>query len=427
MQEGPPSKMLVLWTLFLQLSCLTMAISSVQGVSQVGESMDPPSERFERSIPEQEERMKEWLDSFKTEMMEIFQEQEERIGRQEEKNVEQDLKIARQSATISKLEETISLTTLGGSSTSTTRPPITPQDSLLVITGGSNGNILSTTEIYPRSSNCSVPSLPLSRSAHTTFVTSEPTALVATCGGRTENRPYLTDSCLVLDPINQRWDESRMGSLTMKRMYGAAVTLDHIGVFILGGQASNNGRTSEFLAAGQMQWQRGPPLPVDMRYPCSVEITPNSFLVIHGTDIREFNAAIDGATSSKGWRDAGRWPALNTYRRSYHPGCAKIGQKVIIAGGHYGGALRSTEVLDLVNRRISAAGEMETGRLMFHLATIFTPSEIKIFALGGYDESTYLNSVEEWVEESSSWKPADNLVEKRHAFGAVVAPKALVC
>merc|ERR1711936_905720 len=273
--------MLVLWTLFLQLSCLTMAISSVQGVSQVGESMDPPSERFERSVPEQEERMKELLDSFKTEMMEKFQEQEERIGRQEEKNVEQDLKIARQSATISKLEETISLTTLGGSSTttstSTTTPPITPQDSLLVITGGSNGNILSTTEIYPRSSNCSVPSLPLSRSAHTTFVTSEPTAFVATCGGRTENRPYLIDSCLVLDPINQRWDESRMGVLTRKRYHGAAVTLNHIGVFILGGEASNNGRTSEFLAAGQMQWQRGPALPVDLRFPCSVEITPNSF------------------------------------------------------------------------------------------------------------------------------------------------------
>ena len=69
--------------------------------------MDPPSERFERSIPEQEERMKELLDSFKTEMMERFQKQEDRIGRQEEKNVEQDLKIARQSATISKLEETI--------------------------------------------------------------------------------------------------------------------------------------------------------------------------------------------------------------------------------------------------------------------------------------------------------------------------------
>ena len=52
--------------------------------------MEPPRERFERSISEQEERMKELLDNFKTEMMERFQEQEERIGRQEEKNAEQD-------------------------------------------------------------------------------------------------------------------------------------------------------------------------------------------------------------------------------------------------------------------------------------------------------------------------------------------------
>ena len=51
--------------------------------------------------------MKELLDSFKTEMMERFQKQEDRIGRQEEKNVEQDVEIARQSDTISKLEETI--------------------------------------------------------------------------------------------------------------------------------------------------------------------------------------------------------------------------------------------------------------------------------------------------------------------------------
>ena len=37
--------------------------------------MEPPRERFERSISEQEERMKELLDNFKTEMMERFQRQ----------------------------------------------------------------------------------------------------------------------------------------------------------------------------------------------------------------------------------------------------------------------------------------------------------------------------------------------------------------
>ena len=58
--------------------------------------------------------MKELLDNFKTEMLEKFQdqderiaEQEERILTQEEKNVEQDVKIARQSETISQLEKMI--------------------------------------------------------------------------------------------------------------------------------------------------------------------------------------------------------------------------------------------------------------------------------------------------------------------------------
>ena len=116
------------------------------------------------------------------------------------------------------------------------------------------------------------------------FVTAEPTALVATCGGIT-GEGWTEEgwtSCLVLDPINQRWDERRMGSLTMKRGYAAAATLDHIGVFIVGGRPNNAPGTSEFLAAGQIQWREGPLLPVDMRYPCAVSITPTSFLSIHG-------------------------------------------------------------------------------------------------------------------------------------------------
>merc|ERR1719365_425206 len=79
-----------------------MAIPRVQGVSQEGESMNKPAERIERSIldSELEERIKELFDNFKAEVLEKFQEQDE-------KNTEQDLKIARQSETILKLEETI--------------------------------------------------------------------------------------------------------------------------------------------------------------------------------------------------------------------------------------------------------------------------------------------------------------------------------
>merc|ERR1711970_1106035 len=103
-----------------------------------------------------------------------------------------------------------------------------------------------------------------------------------------------------------------------------------------------------------MQWQEGPALPRIMGAPCAVEISPTSFLVFHGTDIREFDADIAGPTSSEGWREAGRWPALKT-SRIWQPGCAKIGQKVIIAGDwNWGTTFSSTEVLDLVNRRITS-------------------------------------------------------------------------
>merc|ERR1712037_622898 len=192
-----------------------------------------------------------------------------------------------------------------------------------------------------------------------------------------------------------------MGNLTMMRSYGAVATLDHIGVFIVGGAFTNNAQTSEFLAAGTMQWQEGPALPVDMSDSCAVTISPTSFLSIAGTDIREVDAAIAGPTSSEGWQEAGRWPALKTSRTN-HPGCAKIGQKVIIAGGYNGRTLSSTEVLDLVNRRITSGEEMATPRRWFHIATIVSRGEEKMFALAGHSGSKRLNTVEGW--ENSTWK-----------------------
>ena len=121
-------------------------------------------------------------------------------------------------------------------------------------------------------------------------------------------------------------------------------------------------------------------------------------------------------------------PRLNTFR-DRNPGCAKIGQKVIIAGGYRNGAsLSSTEVLDLIDRRISSGGEMASPRMYFHLATIISGGEEKMFALAGYNiDISWLNSVEEWVEESSTWKAADNMVEQRSDFGSVAVPRHLVC
>jgi len=297
----------------------------------------------------------------------------------------------------------------------------------VLITGGfAAGSRLSSVEVYPSTSGCSPPPLPAGRSAHTTFLTSEPNPVIATCGGTLEGE-WRTASCLVLDKSSQRWDESRMGDLTMTRYEAAVATLDFVGVFIIGGWTDNHKRTSEFLAAGQMQWQEGPALPFDMGSPCVVTITPTSFLTISWNHIHEFDAAIAGPTSMAGWREEGRWPRLKTRRNSW-PGCAKLGQKVIIAGGYNGGPLRSTEVLDLDSREITAGGDMATPRSYFHLATIRSGGQEKVFAVAGLDASgNKLNSVEEWVEESSTWKAADNIAQKRDEFGAVTVPRKLVC
>jgi len=395
--------------------------------------MEPPGARFKRSIPST-------LRSLRREMLGMFEEQEERLA-------EQERRIARQGETILKLEETIAEQNqtiqmiakhpdlrdfLQGIKTEALSPAVLGpllEDSLLFITGGYGGNsILSSTEVYPSTSSCSTPPLPLERNAHTTFLTSEPSVSVATCGGVTSIGD--TASCLVLDPINQRWDESRMGNLAEERVNGAAATLNNIGVFIVGGGSPKTSRSSEFLATGTMQWQEGPALPVDMYSPCAVSITPTSFLAIDSTDIREFDAAIAGPTSSEGWREAGHWPRLKKIR-DFRRGCSKIDQKVIIAGGRDNIAtLSSTEVLNLIDRRISLKGEMATPRRWFHLATIISGGEEKMFALAGtygsYD-GNLLNKVEEWVETNSTWKAADSLVEGRRSFGAVAVPKHLIC
>ena len=102
---------------------------------------------------------------------------------------------------------------------------------------------------------------------------------------------------------------------------------------------------------------------------CAVAISPTSFLTIFRDKIHEFDASIAGPTSDKGWRESTRWPTLKT-SRSAQPGCARIGNKVIITGGLNGRKLRSTEILDLTSRTLSSGGDMAWPRIHFKLATL---------------------------------------------------------
>ena len=106
---------------------------------------------------------------------------------------------------------------------------------------------------------------------------------------------------------------------------------------------------------------------------------------------------------------------------------------MIITGGYSGGELKSTEVLDLVTHTIISAGDMTSTRRYLHVATARVAGQAKTFALGGIgsaresDSTTYLNTVEEWEEETSTWKVADNLAYIRCYFGAVEVAKDVIC
>ena len=178
-------------------------------------------------------------------------------------------------------------------------------------------------------------------------------------------------------------------------------------------------------------------VPVNMNSPCAraVPITKVSFLAIHDANILEYQVDKSDPTSLDGWQEASKWPRLLTRRTSW-PGCSKVDEKVVIAGGQlwygtYGTPLRSTEVLDLSTHKIEYAGDLSTPRLGFHIVTITTDGVNRVLALAGSDGSLYsshLDSVEEFDVETMTWKSApEKLSEEIGFFGAVALQRSLVC
>jgi len=302
-----------------------------------------------------------------------------------------------------------------------------------MITGGYRSSHLSSTEVYPAISGCSLPALPSARSYHTTFVTTGPSPKVVTCGGF-DGRSLA--SCLVLDLNNQLWNETTIGQLPQTRDSHAVVSMENIGTYLIGGDSLESWRfsrimkrTTDFLAQGLTQWVAGPDIPVDMKYPCAVKISDLSFLVIHNTDIREYQVDITNPTSNSGWQRTTKWPRMQT-SRTLTPGCSKIENYIVIAGGYNynSGYLRSTEVLNLSTRTIVYAGDLNSPRRYFHMATITRDGQQLILALGGYSRSWRQNSVEQFNPNNNTWTLAPTTMqEARNGHGAVPLTRAMIC
>ena len=267
-----------------------------------------------------------------------------------------------------------------------------------------------------------MPSMESDRYKHVTFLTQDLPPRIATCGGY--DHGYKKD-CLVLR--NGGWRGGELDDLPEKRYQSASARLD-AGVFILGGYETPS--SSVFLRANSRSWVQGPQLPVAMDWgPCAAPISADSFLIVHERFVFEFDTRVAGPTSNAGWRGEDRWPQLHVSRK-YGPGCAVVGNKFIVAGGHSlnfdGNYLKSTEIIDLEMRTIVIGGDMDKPRDSFHLLNIGG----KIFALGGYYDDgsgNYLSDVEEFVEETGTWQPAKSLPGKRALYGGVAVTIDLVC
>ena len=315
--------------------------------------------------------------------------------------------------------------------TMTTEAPTVAEETVVLFTGGfTSGGFasrLSSSEIYP--TGCSLPALPFTINGHSTFATTGPNSKIVTCGGH--NTQGKSASCLVLDVENQLWDETLMGDLPEHRSSAASATIENIGTYLMGGYPtiypSILKRTSDFLEAGSTEWTAGPAIPVDMDRPCAVSISQLSFLIISGSDILEYQVDTTNPTSSSGWQSASKFPQLQT-SRSNKPGCSKIGDKVVIAGGQDGsGYLRSAEVLHLTTRTIVYAGDLNSPRAYLRMATITMNGEQTLFAFGGFSGPA-LNSVEHFNTNNNTWTFASTgMVEARWSFAAVALPREILC
>ena len=222
---------------------------------------------------------------------------------------------------------------------------------------------------------------------------------------------------------NGGWRAEELDDLPDDYGYSASVRLD-AGVFILGGWDTS--RSSVFLRAHGRSWVQGPQLPTSMSWgPCAAPISAYSFLIVYERYVFEFDTRVGGPTSSSGWKEETTWPQLQVSRIE-GPGCAVVGNRFIVAGGYsIGGNSKSTEIIDLEKREIVAGGEMEKPRGNFHLLSISGT----LHALGGGENAreNYLADVEEFVEETGTWKPATSLSGKRGFYGGVAVNLDLVC
>ena len=166
------------------------------------------------------------------------------------------------------------------------------------------------------------------------------------------------------------------------------------GIYVFGGYDSPY--TSEFLPNGQKNWLEGPKIPrpgIVWLGGFGAPVSQNEliFIIDCFTDVIKLNVETQEWTKTE-----------NLLKGRCHQQYVLFNNKLIVCGGYYNE--NSTEIIDLSNCNIRNGGDLCTSRSMHGMDVLKINGKRVVIAFGGFnDHDQYLDSIEEWNDETETW------------------------
>ena len=217
--------------------------------------------------------------------------------------------------------------------------------------------------------------------------------------------------------VNDKWQ--KQSPLTQPRMFAVGITMTD-GVYVFGGKDSP--LTSDFLPNGQSEWQAGPAVPepgIDSGH--GVAISPTELLLVGGQR-RSLNKILKYNIESRTWTKVG-----SLLQGRFDHRCFFHGGKIVVTGG-IGEYPKSTEIITISDGtfRIRKVGSLNVERYGHGMGIAHINGKSKLIVFGGHKyNGSYLDSIEEWDDESETWTMSTEkfkLSEAKFDFGYCQLP-----
>ena len=97
---------------------------------------------------------------------------------------------------------------------------------------------------------------------------------------------------------------------------------------------------------------------------------------------------------------------------------------VVVTGGYCEGYLKSTEMINISNGKSRKVGDLNVERHSHGIGIAHINGKSKLIVFGGYHGEFFLNSIEEWDDETETWSISTmKLSEAKSEFGYCQVPQ----